>query len=40
MDRIKTYFAYNEITYKKIELIENGTGLNLSEIRKIINNKK
>ena len=40
MDRIKTYFAYNEITYKKIELIENSTGLNLSEIRKLINNKK
>ena len=36
IDRIKTYFAYNEITLKKIELIENGTGQNLSEIKILI----
>ena len=36
MQRIKTYFAYNEITSKKIDILENGTGLNLSEIRKLI----
>ena len=37
MDRIKTYFAYNIITKDKIDLIEKGTGLNLSEFRRIIN---
>ena len=36
MKRIKTYFAYNEITSKKIDILENGTGLNLSEIRQLI----
>ena len=40
MDRIRTYFAYNQITKEKIDLIEKGTGLNLSEIRQIINKQK
>ena len=39
MDRIKTYFAYNKITNDKIDLMEKGTGLNLSEIRKKIYKK-
>ena len=39
MDRIRTYFAYNQITKEKIDLIENKSGLNLSEIRGFINNK-
>ena len=39
MDRIRTYFAYNQITKEKIDLIENKSGLNLSKIRGFINNK-
>ena len=38
--RIKTYFSYNKITKEKIDLIENGTGFNLSEYRKFIKNQK
>ena len=38
--RIKTYFSYNKITKEKIDLIENGTGFNLSEYRKLIKNQK
>ena len=40
MDRIRTYFAYNKITKDKIDLIEKGTGLNLSEFRRIINKRR
>jgi len=39
MDRIRTYFAYNEIKKEKIDFMEQRTGLNLSEIRRFINNK-
>ena len=38
--RIKTYFLYNKITKEKIDLIESGTGFNLSEYRKFIKNQK
>ena len=37
MERIRTYFAYNQITKQKIDLMEKKTGLNLSQIRRIIN---
>ena len=40
MARIRTYFAYNQITKEKIDLIEKGTGLNLSEIRRKINKER
>ena len=33
-NRLDKYFSENEITLKKIEMIENGTGLNLSKYRK------
>jgi len=33
LDRIRVYFGINKITIKKIQLIEKGTGLNLSEIK-------
>ena len=33
IDRIKVYFGNNKITLEKIQLVEKGTGLNLSEIR-------
>ena len=39
MDRIRVYFAYNEIKKEKIDMIENRTGLNLSKYRQIIKNK-
>ena len=39
MDRIRTYFAYNEIKKEKIDFMEQRTGLNLSEIRRFIKNK-
>lgn len=38
MERIKVYFAINKITKEKIDLIEKGTGLNLSEIRNQLKN--
>lgn len=40
ISRIRTYFSYNKITKEKIDLIENGTGFNLSEYRKLIKNQK
>ena len=33
IERIKTYFRYNSLTKEKIDLIEKGTQLNLSEFR-------
>ena len=33
-DRINKYFAENEITFQKIQMIENKTGLNLSRFKK------
>lgn len=38
LDRIRTYFSYNRITLKKIELIERKTGFNLSEYKEKIEN--
>lgn len=40
VSRIRTYFSYNKISKEKIDLIENGTGFNLSEYRKLIKNQK
>ena len=36
---IKIYFAINKITKEKIDLIEKGTHLNMSEFRKKLENK-
>ena len=36
--RIKTYFGYNKITLQKINLIENKTGFDLLEYKKLIEN--
>ena len=35
-NRIEKYFSENEISFQKIEMIENGTGLNLSQYKKIL----
>ena len=34
IDRIKVYFGINKVTLEKIQLVEKGTGLNLSIIKK------
>ena len=39
IERIRAYFGYNDITKEKIDLIENKTGLNLSEIRQKFKSK-
>ena len=36
--RIKKYFSENEITFQKIQMIENATGANLSEYKNILIN--
>lgn len=33
MNRIRVYFGINKVTIEKIQLMEKGTGLNLSEIK-------
>ena len=38
IDRIKVYFGINKVTLEKIQLVEKGTGLNLSIIKKELKN--
>lgn len=37
INKIRSYFSFNKITKKKIDYIENETGINLSEFRIILN---
>ena len=39
-DIIGNYFEYNKMNKEKIEYIENGTGLDLSEYKKLLNDEK
>lgn len=39
IDRIRVYFALNEMTEEKIDLIEKGTNLNMSEFRNKLKSK-
>ena len=39
IQRIRLYFVVNKITKEKIDLMEKGTHLNMSEFRKKLENK-
>ena len=38
IERIEVYFGINKVTLEKIQLVEKGTGLNLSIIKKKLKN--